>query len=112
MDFLVNFAVLMGSCGSASVLMPHCNIISRLCVSQIADVTARVLTELVITYVSTHQTMRGPCCISHTLNFRRRKISTHQCFMHQIYLHDITNLDGGPCCISITLKFHKKKISS
>jgi hypothetical protein len=42
---LLNFAVLMGS---ASVLMPHCNIISRLCVSQIADVTARVLTEVVI----------------------------------------------------------------
>jgi hypothetical protein len=45
---LLNFDVLMGSCGSASVLMPHCNIISRLCVSQIADVTARVLTEVVI----------------------------------------------------------------
>ena len=48
LDLLVNFAVLMGSCGSASVLMPHCTIISRLSVSQIADVTARVLTELVI----------------------------------------------------------------
>ena len=30
------------------MLMPHFNIISRLCVSQIADVTARVLTEVVI----------------------------------------------------------------
>ena len=48
LELLVNFAVLMGSCGSASVLMPHCTIISRLCGSQIADVTARVLTELVI----------------------------------------------------------------
>ena len=38
---LLNFAVLMGS---ASVLIPNRNIISRLCVSQIADVTARVLT--------------------------------------------------------------------
>ena len=42
---LLNFAVLMGS---ASVLIPNRNIISRLCVSQIADVTARVLTEVVI----------------------------------------------------------------
>ena len=44
-DGNLDFAVLMGS---ASVLMPHCNIISRLCVSQISDVTARVLTEVVI----------------------------------------------------------------
>ena len=78
---LLNFAVLMGS---ASVLMPHCNIISRLCVSQIADVTARVLTEVVIGHKFQLIKLCGVLAAFFIISILERKISTHQ-FIFMIY---------------------------